>query len=512
MISKRIHCEPQNDNIKRLGLYINAGHEGEKLFAKWTAGCYAGQDYDLAIDEIKATQGMNTRTKKEKTYHMVVSFHPEDFKKLSLEDFKNIEKEFAAALGFEEHQRLCGIHINTDNPHMHVAYNMIHKEKYTRHDPFYDYYKRDKTCRLLEEKYKLKIDVGVEQQFSDYVKQRQSDVKQAFDNARDWQSLHKELAVYGLTVQMRGNGCILAAIGHKQKDGHHIKLSDFDENLSRKKLQDRLGSYEKSAGDYEVKEFFQRKPKRENAKAKDFETKTGLKSFDTFVLESKEFIARAAVKSDTWQDFHRELARIGLEVKPRGAGFVLTDIGGKTKKNSSIPFSKTGMRIAKNGIILEHPKKGDMNNGRDTGQPGNRNTATQRNTSTSTCTCRQPGFRQPGPLSQNNLRKLSKCRLAYHGTGQAEDILSFDARSYRRKPESLRWGNDERLKILGEFEPSNGGYTIENPYKFEPVKKLNSAKEREAWKIYISEQKQHNYNWIKFNKNFQRFYGEDYGM
>ena len=508
MISKRIHCEPQNDNIKRLGLYIGAGHEGEKLFVKWTAGCYAGQDYDLAIDEIKATQGMNTRTKKEKTYHMVVSFHPEDFKKLSLEDFKNIEKEFAAALGFEDHQRLCGIHVNTDNPHMHVAYNMIHKEKYTRHDPFYDYYKRDKTCRLLEEKYKLKIDVGVEQQFSDYVKQRQFDVKHAFDNARDWQSLHKELATYGVTVQMRGNGCILAAIGHKQKDGHHIKLSDFDENLSRKKLQDRFGSYEKSAGDYEVKEFFQRKPKRENAKAKDFETKTGLKSFETFVLESKEFIAQAAVKSDTWQDFHRELARIGLEVKPRGAGFVLTDIGGKTKKNSSIPFSKTGMRIAKNGIILEHPKKGDRNNGRDTGQPGNRNTGTQRNTST----CRQPGFSQPGPLSQNNLRKLSKCRLAYHGTGQAEDILSFDARSYRRKPESLRWGNDERLKILGEFEPSKGGYTIENPYKFEPVKKLKSAKEKEAWKIYIREQKQHNYNWIKFNKNFQRFYGEDYGM
>ena len=119
---------------------------------------------------------------------MVVSFHPEDFKKLSLEDFKNIEKEFGAALGFEDHQRLCGIHINTDNPHMHVAYNMIHKEKYTRHDPFYDYYKRDKTCRLLEEKYKLKVDVGVEQQFSEYVKQRQSDVKHAFGNARNWQS------------------------------------------------------------------------------------------------------------------------------------------------------------------------------------------------------------------------------------------------------------------------------------------------------------------------------------
>ena len=505
MISKRVHCEPQNDNIKRLGSYIAAAnHEGEKLFEKWAAGCYAGQDYDLAADEIKATQKLNTRTTKEKTYHLVVSFHPEDFKKLSLEDFKDIEKEFAKALGFEEHQRLCGIHINTENPHMHIAYNMIHKEKFTRHDPFYDYYKRDKTCRSIEKKYGLKVDVGVEQQFSNYVQQRQFDIKQAFDNAQDWQSLHKELAIYGLSVQMRGNGCILSAIGHKQKDGYHIKLSEFDKNLSKKKLQDRLGAYEKSAGDYEVKEFFQREPKRENAKAKDFETKTGLKSFDTFVLESKDFIVQAAMKSDTWQDFHMELAKIGLEVKPRGAGYVLADIGGKTKKKSSIPFSKTGMRIAKNGIIFERPKKGETKNGNNTRQPGDRSTGKHRNTD------KQSGFRRPGPLSKNNLRKLSECHLAYHGTGRVKGILSFDARSYRRKPESLRWGNDGRLKILGEFELSKGGYTIENPYKFEPVKKLKSAKEKEAWKIYIREQNQYNYSWNKFNKNFKRFFGEEY--
>jgi hypothetical protein len=430
MISKRIHCEPRNDSIRRLGLYIaGASHEGEKLFEKWTAGCYAGQDYSLAMDEIKATQGLNNRTTKEKTYHLVVSFHPEDFNKLSLEDFKDIEKEFAKSLGFEEHQRLCGIHINTENPHMHVAYNMIHKEKFTRYDPYYDYYERDKTCRFLEQKYNLKVDSGIEQQFSDYIKQHQSDIKEAFDNALDWQSLHKNLAGYGLTVQMRGNGCILAAIGHKPKGGHHIKLSDFDKYLSKKKLQDRFGAFEKTTGDYTIKDFFQKNPKTESPKARDFESQTGLKSFNTFVLESKVFIARAAVKSETWQDFHKELARIGLEVRPRGAGYVLRDIGGKTKKNPTIPFSKTGLRISKNGILLE-PQKGDISHG--------------------------------------------------------------------------------RLKILGPFELSKGGYRIEKSYKLNPAKKLKNAKEREAWRIYIREQINQNYSWKKFNKNFQRFYSEDY--
>lgn len=511
MIAKRVHCQPQNDRIKRIGLYIaGANHEGEKLFAKWTAGCYAGQDYNLAIDEIKATQELNTRTTKEKTYHLVVSFHPDDFKKLSLTNFQDIEKEFAKALGFEDHQRLCGMHINTDNPHMHIAYNMIHKEKFTRHDPFFDYHKCDSACRDLEKEYNLKVDNGIKQQFSDYVKQYQPGIKEAFNNAENWQSLHKELAAFGVTVQLRGNGCILAAISHKPKAGHYIKLSEFDKSLSKKKLQDTLGKFEKPTSNYEIKNSFQREPRRENKKAKDFEIKTGLKSFDTFVLESKEFITQAAVKADNWQDFHKELSRIGLEVKPRGAGFIVADIGGKTKKKSSIPFSKTGLKITKNGIIIECQKKEGINDGRNPRGLGNRNRPARRQRDNNGI--QQPGFNRPGQLSKNNLRNLSQCCLAHHGTGQVKDILSFNARSYRRKPESLRRGNNGRLKILGEFEASKGGYKIEKSYKFEPAKKFKSAQERDAWKIYIKDQKQYNHNWLKFNKNFKRFYGEDYGM
>lgn len=347
MISKCVPRQPSNDSYKRLAEYIQAAsHKGEKCIEVWTEGCYAGQDYKLAIAEIEATQKMNQRTTKEKTYHLVISFHPEDMKKLSIQDFKDIEKEFARGLGFEEHQRHCGIHVDTDNPHMHVAYNMIHKEKYTRHDPYYDYSKRNQVCRDLEEKYGLKIDVGIEQQFKDYVDQARSDIACAFDKATSWQSLHQGLATYGLTVQLRGNGCILAAIGYKQKEGHYIKLSDFDSTLSKQKLQERFGEYERTTGDYEVKEIFRRKPKRENQRAKTFESKTGIKSFNTFIQEQNEFIKNVAEVATSWQGLHQELASIGLEIKPRGNGYILKDIGGKTDFNSTIAFSKTGLRIA----------------------------------------------------------------------------------------------------------------------------------------------------------------------
>ncbi len=160
---------------------------------------------------------------------------------------------------------------------------MIHKEKFTRHDPYYDYLKRDNVCRELEKKYGLTIDNGAEQEFVDYVERRKSDITVALDDSRSWQELHEGLARYGLSVYLRGNGCTLAAIGHQAKDGHRIKLSDLDRKYSKKRLTDRFGKYEKSEGDYKVQEFFRREPKRENHQAKKYEALTGLKSFDTFI-------------------------------------------------------------------------------------------------------------------------------------------------------------------------------------------------------------------------------------
>ena len=127
----------------------------EKCLISWCAGCWAGDDYDLAVQEVADTQALNRRTGKEKTYHLLVSFHPEDEGKLTPDVFKQIEERFADALGLSEHQRHCGVHVNTENIHMHVAYNLIHPEKLTRVEPWRDYLKRDKLCRELEKEYGL---------------------------------------------------------------------------------------------------------------------------------------------------------------------------------------------------------------------------------------------------------------------------------------------------------------------------------------------------------------------
>ncbi|NLV96772.1 MAG: relaxase/mobilization nuclease domain-containing protein [Desulfovibrionales bacterium] len=126
MISKRIFIKAAHDNYARLAAYIsNPGPRGEKILFNWSAGCVGGDNYQENIAEVLDVQALNTRTQKSKTYHLVVSFRPEDERQLTPEIFQAIEEKMAQALGYQDHQRHCGVHKDTANIHMHVAYNMI---------------------------------------------------------------------------------------------------------------------------------------------------------------------------------------------------------------------------------------------------------------------------------------------------------------------------------------------------------------------------------------------------
>ena len=261
MISKTVGISPKNDNYARLADYIAAaGHEGEKSLMHWCAGCLGDDDYKDGIAEAVDVQAMNTRTKQSKTYHLVVSFRPEDEAKLTPEVFRAIEERFAAALGYTEHQRHCGVHKNTANLHMHMAYNMIHPEKHTRHEPFRDFWKRDRLCRELEQEYGLVIDNGRtkdkqralgektalieahtgQQSFESYAKAHRDKILHVLETATDWQALHEGFALYGMEIKPHGNGL---AITDRHNQRQAVKASAVDRGLSLKKLEEKFGKY-----------------------------------------------------------------------------------------------------------------------------------------------------------------------------------------------------------------------------------------------------------------------------
>ena len=261
MISRRVLQKPENDDYRRLASYIAAAdHPGEKSLMRWCSGCLAGDDYTLGIQEAVDTQAMNTRTSKEKTYHLIVSFRPEDEARLTPEVFKVIEEEFARALGFSEHQRHCGVHKNTNNLHMHVAYNMIHPERLIRNEPYRDFHKRDQVCRELERRFGLAIDNGRgveknspklndiaatveahtgQQSFEGYAKERRERLLDDLAQAADWELVHVTLARHGLEIKPHGNGLVI-----KDRHGDHaIKASSLDRSLSLAKLTRRIGAF-----------------------------------------------------------------------------------------------------------------------------------------------------------------------------------------------------------------------------------------------------------------------------
>lgn len=265
MISKRTHIQAKNDNYARLASYIaDAKNKGEKCLASWCEGCFGGENYKEGIEEVKDTQALNTRSKNAKTYHLIVSFRPEDEERFTVQDFKDIEKKFAEALGWSEHQRHCGIHKNTDNIHMHVSYNMVNPEKYTVHKEFRDFWIRDKVCRQLEQEYGLSIDTGRvatkdkerrneiaatveaqtgQQSFESYALEQKAAILESVAKAQTWQEVHKALAVYGMEIKPHGRGLVVKD-KHSDRASHAMKASALDRSLSMKRLEDAFGQYE----------------------------------------------------------------------------------------------------------------------------------------------------------------------------------------------------------------------------------------------------------------------------
>jgi len=174
MISKRVFIKAANDNYARLTAYIaEAGpgseHGGEKCLMNWCEGMLGGEDYAEGMAEAVDVQAKNIRAAK-KTYHLVISFRPEDEAKLTPEVFKAIEERFASALGYADHQRHCGVHKNTANLHMHVSYNMIDPERYTCRKKFRDFWIRDRVCRELEREFGLSVDHGIDKNAKERVR------------------------------------------------------------------------------------------------------------------------------------------------------------------------------------------------------------------------------------------------------------------------------------------------------------------------------------------------------
>ncbi|MDO4777672.1 MAG: TraI/MobA(P) family conjugative relaxase [Cardiobacteriaceae bacterium] len=257
MIAKEIpkKARGQQASFKRLVDYITRAHLGEPLPA--TISNCSFDDVASVVKVVTATQEM-ARAGYDKTYHLVLSFHPED--DLSPARLARIEATCCEALGFAGHQRVSVLHTDTEHPHLHLAINRVHPVSLRQITPYYSHRRLARVCAALEQELGLVVDNHMDdphslsqaardmEAYSGQVSLERyviEDVRPAIalSSPASWDELHQALNRFGLTIQPVEQGMVLAA---RQEDGKAVFVraallgADF---ASSEALQERFGAW-----------------------------------------------------------------------------------------------------------------------------------------------------------------------------------------------------------------------------------------------------------------------------
>ena len=247
---------------------------------------------------------------------------------------------------------------------MHIAYNMIHPERLTRHEPFRDYKARDTLCRELEQEYGLTVDNGREQardnaltakaatieaqtgqeSFESYAKRHKEKILESLEKAEDWQTLHEDLKAYGFEIKPHGNGLVIHDL-HGKQTNHALKASAIDRTLSAKRLQDRFGEYRPYQNLSQIQEVtryqaapLHRSPERGQLSAK---YKAGIETRKTSLeaIKAQEDKQLSAIRQQ-WTEKRKEIEQMNIAKRNRRNLLALA------KKREAEALAKTRLEFA----------------------------------------------------------------------------------------------------------------------------------------------------------------------
>lgn len=219
MIAKEITKKSHNTaSFKRLADYITRANTPSPIPAAITH-C-AGQGYSTAVKCIESLQNL-ARGNQDKSYHLVLSFHPND--DLSPKRLAYIESECCKALGFDGHQRLSALHRDTKNPHLHIAINRVHPKTKRQITPYYSHKTLAQFCQRMEQELGLTPDNHTpNNEISPAARDMEAysgkisleryvieDVKPALDTSNDFAELRQQLARFGLIAAPSGEGFVI---------------------------------------------------------------------------------------------------------------------------------------------------------------------------------------------------------------------------------------------------------------------------------------------------------------
>ena len=331
VIAKRAHRRKDSkSSFSTLVEYITRdGKAAQKDGIEYSRITHCGFDtLDVAILEIEATQARNTRSKIDKTYHLIVSFQEDEI--VGQEKLFDIEDEICRAIGLGDHQRISTTHQDTDNQHLHIAINKIHPISHLAIEPYYDYMKLDKACAALEYKHELQTDnriADTQDRVLDETLQsgkagdmeahkrngfipaldwgaRKSISAKHLSTAKSWADVHQGLGRNGLTIRPRGAGLVISA----KKAKATMKASELGRKFSKGVLESRFGAYQPPSKETEIEDFSVIQSYRKVPRSQGGKLSSPL--WDTYRDEKHRIVAeKKLAKDEVWQQRPEEIGQ-----------------------------------------------------------------------------------------------------------------------------------------------------------------------------------------------------------
>ena len=301
MIAKHVPMKStRKSDIAELINYLTSDQgKKERLGSINATNCEAATQTAITA-EIIATQQQNTRAQGDKTYHLLISFRSGE--KPNEETLKSIEKRICEGPGFKEHQRVSAIHYDTDNLHIHIAINKIHPTHNTLHEPYQAYRALAELCEKLEQEYGLETDNHQSRQWTSEARAADMEHHSGIESlvswikrscideiklSATWSELHQTMEKNGLTLRERGNGFIIEAT-----DGTRVKASTVARELSKPKLEARLGPFETST---------EQKKQKQDRRYQKRPVKTGINTVELYARYKIENQKNTGTRTVEWR-------------------------------------------------------------------------------------------------------------------------------------------------------------------------------------------------------------------
>jgi len=226
-------------------------------------GVTTTNDLELACRLVEAVNAQNTRAGSNRTYHLVISLHPED-RSLDMKELRHVVENLVDTLGFSEHQYIAARHNDKDHEHVHVAINKIHPETFRIHSPAWDHQKLFAAGRGLEAELELTplrsmarereklprraADCEAHQGIDSFARWARKTLASALRATplRSWDDVHGVCGRFGVVLRLHGNGLVFEDAGR----GVRVKGSSLGREFSKPRLCKQLGDFQPASSQH----------------------------------------------------------------------------------------------------------------------------------------------------------------------------------------------------------------------------------------------------------------------